>query len=97
MIWTWEPSCSPDVALNVVFGSFIFLRAWIACPTDDVPDRMCPVYERTPWAMVAETTGTVLVYDIPDPGLGGVGLITVEAQDYAGNLSLPASEYGDCL
>jgi hypothetical protein len=87
--WNWDASCSIDAWQNVLYGSFILFRGWQACPSLEDPGAICPIYERTAWLCLAATPALRLDFKLPDPGPGGVSLLTLEAEDFLGNISPP--------
>lgn len=85
--WTWWASSSADVVLYVLLTARVLLTGWTPCPTDDLPDQACPVYELSAWVQVGETPGLTMIDMLPVPPAGSVSLLSVEAQDLAGNRS----------
>jgi hypothetical protein len=94
VIWTWDPSCSPDVAFYLLFVALVQLTGWTPCPTLELPDQVCPVYDRGAWVLVAETPGLSMVDSSPAPPAGSAWLIDVRAIDRADQVS--AAEGGAC-
>lgn len=87
MTWTWDPSCSPDVALYVLFALGMSLAGWTPCPIEDDPGRLCAVYERTSWIEIGQTPGLSLIDTLPAPAAGAAWWIDVEAVDQADQMS----------
>lgn len=85
--WSWDPSSSPDVVFYVLFVALVNLTGWYACPTEEIPDLMCPIYQATDWILIAETPGLSVIDSTPTPTLGSVVLVDVEAADWADNVS----------
>lgn len=85
MIWTWDASTSPDVAAYVLAAA---LR-WVDLGAPPDAWGTFPMQQTVGWSDVASVDAATLSVDdgLPDPPLGGVWLLSVDAVDFAGNRS----------
>lgn len=84
-LWRFDASASPDVFAYILAAA---LRGW---NIDAAPDEWgtFPMQQTVGWSDVASVDAATLSMDdgLPDPPLGSVWLLSVDAVDGAGNRS----------
>jgi hypothetical protein len=73
----WDPNTEPDLSHYRVRFAERYITAWVACPSPEDPDALCPEYSPFAWAWYsvddpefisppcADTSGGVCFYSHP--------------------------------